>query len=268
MGNKTILAGVLGTGLIVSTITWTGGANIDSIRSSVNNIQNKLTTAIADNNFLKTSYDTLKTTFDGAVQQANTTINDMKREREILNGQIEDLTKQLNDLKAQGQTGQAEAQAEIDRLEAELEKANAQIQALDEEIKALDSGTTYTAVNKTSYTAPTTANIDDGTGVFITAEATAFNKAGAEIMAQESYRKAIEADHLAKGMEFTIIGVDVYTEGTQTYLSYVIKPKVSEVEAIYSQAVNDLLMAIGKGSISILYYENIDGQKAGLSMLQ
>lgn len=266
---KTILAGLLGTGLVVSTITWTGGTNIDSIRSTVGKIQAELEQSISDNEFLKNSYNTLKSTFDGAVQQANSTINNMKREREILNGQIEDLTNELNNLKEQGANGQVEAQAEIDRLVGELEKANAQILALDNELKAIEQGTTYTAISKANYTAPTTATIDDGTGLFVTQEALAFNSKAVEVMKKQVHIDNIESDYFAQNMEFEIIGIDTYTNAqNQTFLSYVIKPKLSQVWDIYSDGVNAMLMEAHKGTVPYVYFETIDGDMVGRGQLQ
>ncbi|WP_195536201.1 hypothetical protein [Bacillus paralicheniformis] len=262
-----VIAGILAGGVTVSGVVWAGTENIDNIKESVGTIQERLEQSMDDNEFLSTQYENLKTTFSGTVEEANSTINNMKRDKSILEGQIEDLEREKAEFEAQAEEGKTEVQDEINRLESELTKANEEIQELENYITDLEEQTAdFEAVDRTEYETSEDVELDDGTGIFVTAEAEAFNSEHVDLMTDPATIEAIETEHAQAGYEFTIIGVDTYTEGSQEFLSYVIQPKVSDVDDIGSDAVNSLLQSMDW--TQYLFFENIDGEKTGRSQIQ
>ncbi|EDL65009.1 hypothetical protein [Bacillus sp. SG-1] len=197
---KTFIATGLAGGIAVTGIVWTGGESVNKIKGNLDNMKQEVTEAVQDNEFLKGQFDSLKNLYSSSVQEANATIDSLTQERNQLLNQVDQLQ---SDLAAQdGTQEQAEIQAEIDRLESELDKANQQIAELETYAQQADDAATYTAIDQTQYTVDGQAVVDPT--IRISEEATAFNSANAEILANENTVKTIEAEFAEKGVTVNI----------------------------------------------------------------
>jgi len=166
LGKVTIGAVVAG-GILISGISWTGEGAVDNIKGNIDNLKNKLTQAIEDNEWLKDQFHLLEGFYTDSVSEANTTISDLKASKLELEGQIAQLTadlqakqKELDDLHAKNaekelelEDAKTELQAEIERLEGELTKANQQIAELEVYAQTTDYSMNYEAIDKDAYTA-------------------------------------------------------------------------------------------------------------------
>lgn len=112
---KTILAGVLGTGIVVSTIAWTGAEGIGNIKGNIDSLKKDAIEAMADNGFLKNELVSLQGLYTNSTEEANAKIVGLRATNSHLEDMIVDLQAQL-DAKVDTSAEQAEMQQEIDRL--------------------------------------------------------------------------------------------------------------------------------------------------------
>lgn len=222
---KTILAGVLGSDVVVSSIAWSGTDNVSNIKGNISSMKQNALEAIADNGFLKDELIRLKGYYSHATTEANSKIVALNQAKYELEQKVADLQAQL-DAKADTTAEQAEMQAEIDRLEGELEKANAQIAELETYAQKADADVSYdpmTEAEKCELTTEPvnieTANVGETTPMVntypnlpygVTEEAIALDKQRVDMMANESTIQSIEADfNGGENAYLDIIGIKV-----------------------------------------------------------
>lgn len=228
---KTILAGILGTGVVVSSIAWTGSGSVSNIKGSIDSLKQDALEAMDDNGFLKNELRSLKGYYSDAITEANSKITALNQAKFELENQVSELQAQL-DAKTDTTAEQNEMQAEINRLEGELELANAQIAELEAHAQQADSEVSYEAMTDTEKQELTTqpVNIEsayldetateepaatvnpyDNLPYGVTDEALALDQQRVDIMADETVIQGIEADFNNKDNPayLDIIGIKV-----------------------------------------------------------
>lgn len=224
--SKIILAGILGVGITVSTIAFTGSGTIDNVKGNIDSIKQDLTEAIADNTFLQTSFNNMKESFTGTLEEANNRIEMLSGDRLEYLEKIEELKSQLAATGEGQEEGQAEAQKEIDRLVGELEKANKEIAELGEYAAAADEAVNYEPIERDQYEAeektisnPVYAPIDE--------KASALNRTNAEYLATYIPVTEIMKKYAEKGINIDILKVTTHKTKTER-LAYVVEGATPE----------------------------------------
>src|SRR5690625_672726 len=257
MKSKTI-SFLLGGMLLFSGIVWVGSSYIDEIKESLNNIKDKFEQAISDNDWLSDKYDSLKEMYEDDTAEANANINELKKQKEQLEGQIEDLENEQDEHRDDNEEKTGEAQNEINRLEGELETANAEIIELATFVEDMEAELEYMAIDRDSLTVPADGNIEGTDSPYITPEAIAHNKDIALKLADPELIANIEQEHVERRNEFTIVGVDIFTEGNGVQsLAYVVKPKGSAVQGAKTASLSEFLR-LYRNEISGIYFINVD----------
>jgi hypothetical protein len=261
---KTLLAGVLGTGVVVSSISWTGSGSVSNIERNINSLKQDALEAMADNGFLENELRRLQGYYNDTVTEANTKVTALNQAKFELENQVSNLQAQL-EAKTDTTAEQAEMQAEIDRLQGELELANAQIAELEVYAQQADAEVTYEAMTETEKQELTTQPVniepayldetaaEDPSSTInsysnlpygVTDEALALDQQRVDIMADEEVIQGIEADFNNKDnpANLDIIGIKVL----DGQLAYVISNDINPNNLpgasgmVHNLGVNDL----------------------------
>lgn len=241
--SKIILAGILGAGLTISTIAFTGSGTIDNVKGNIDSLKTDLTEAIEDNTFLQTSFKNMKESFTGTLEEANNRIEMLSGDRLEYLEKIEELKSQLAATGEGQEEGQAEAQKEIDRLVGELEKANKEIAELGEYAAAADEAANYEPIDKKDFEVEEAA-ISNPVYAPITEKALQTDKANAEFLASYLPVTAIVGEYHEKGINVDILEVSTYNAGKSDRLAYVM---TGDTEALKASPNNTVIKSyIGK----------------------
>lgn len=266
---KVAIGTVVAGGIMVSGITWQGDGSVTNIRGNIDSLQDKLTSAMEDNEFLKNQFVNLQGLYNGAVQEANGTIKTLQYQKDELESQIADLQDQVDGYNGDLSDAQVELQNEIIRLEGELDRANQQIAELEEYASTVDDSSQYEAVDRTQFEVveQEVKDIDDSTPsepttpstyVPIDENALAFNQTKAETMASPLWVDRINNEFEINNLDLEIIGVSTYVYAETEILSYIVRPFDSTVTSVTPELRN-LMNAIGE---TYLMFEYEDGTAA------
>lgn len=240
----------------ISGIAWNGGSSITAIQNNLDHMKKEVAEAVADKNFLKQQYDNLKGFYNSTVQDANSKISQLVKERDSLYSQVETLKQQ-----ADTTDEKAELQAEIDRLESELDKANQQIASLQTYAANADADINYTAMTSTEKTAYTaTEQKVQGIPVPIDSKASAIDATKAAMMADPTQVTKIQNDIKATfGSTSTITGVTATSGGK---FAYKVTAEFSKGSLVSPNSFKDLATKLGYTG---LYFVSESGREIFIS---
>lgn len=275
---KVAIAGTIAGGILISGISWQGDTAVETTKQAIDTMESRLITAMADNAFLRSQFESLNQAYVLDIGEANQRIKDLKDTRVGLQAQINDLTAQIEADTASDQTAKTEIQNEINRLEGELDRANQQIAGL--EAHALetvnDVNNQYTAVDQSAYQVvdQVVESARNWTESANLTTAQNYSEQNIAIMRDETNLQTMENYYASIGRSITFVGITTYVkpvDGT-IHLAWVVQPDNSNLNG-YTAEVNNILRGFSPQSGSVkatdeMFFINEAGQLVGTQQLQ
>ncbi|CAM4303529.1 hypothetical protein [Jeotgalicoccus halotolerans] len=240
LGTALVAAGFFTTGIVVGNVVWEGGDSVDNIEGNVTQMEQDISEALADNEYLTEQFNALMTKHNESIDEANAEIQRIDSERNKLTAQIEELQQV-----AEGDYSEdeAEIQAEITRLESELEKANAEVAELETFVQEAADRSSYEGIDRSQFDADAAGgNLQSGAAVTYTdglvelvGQAEASRLAGSSVITQLEAgftRWAKESN----GQHDGITSVGTYEGYPAFYITY-----SGSYSKYYSNSVGDVL---------------------------
>lgn len=165
LGMTLVAAGFFTTGIVVGNVSWDGSESIGNIEGNVGQMENEISEALSDNQYLTEQFNALMVTHNESINEANEEIQRIDSERNKLSAQIEEL-QQVAD--GDYSEDEAEIQAEIVRLESELQKANAEVAELETFVQQAADRSSYEAIDRSQFDAEAGGNLQQGAAVTYT----------------------------------------------------------------------------------------------------
>src|SRR5574339_406738 len=267
---KVAIAGTIAGGVLISGIAWQGDTAVQTTKEAITTLQSRIMEAAADNEFLRSQFDSLNQMYTSDLATANQRIKDLKGTRLELQTQLAELTNQINQDNTTDAEAKAELQAEVNRLEGELDKANQQISELEQFAVATvtDSKSQYTQIDQEAYTAKqgTVEATRDWNILGDLTTAVNYSENNIAIMTKEANLQRMEAYYkgLTRSSNITFVGITTYTTGGKTYLAWLVEPDNSNLDGFF-QPVNDIIRSFDPAggtvqATDVMYYVNTSGQ--------
>lgn len=251
---KIMAVGVLGTGITVAGVMWTGSESLNNVKTSLDNMKNEFVEAVEENTFLKSQYERLSGLYSSGMNEANGKIAELVATRDALTAQIGALQAQLDEQTDTSQE-QAELQAEINRLEAALTQANEEAAALEAYAATVEESTQFTPMTEEEKAAFTATEIKAASvPVSVDYAAQTLDSTKAAIMAETANVAFMQTEvtKYSKGKVNTIVGVSAY-DGT---LAYVVEQPFEGSTIISGNMVNFIENTIGTTQIYVVNADN------------
>lgn len=249
---KILAVGVLGTGITVAGVMWTGSESLDNVKTSLDNMKAEFVEAVEENTFLKSQYERLSGLYSSGMNEANGKIAELVSTRDALTAQIGALQAQLDEQTDTSQE-QAELQAEINRLEAALTQANEEAAALEAYAATVEESTQFTAMTNEEKAAFTATEIKAASvPVPIDYAAQTLDPTKAAIMADAANVALIQKGINSFGSSSVITGVTA----TNGKLAYKVTAEFSRGAKLVPTDFKTLASKIGYTN---LYFVSEDG---------